>query len=181
MLKLWTRGGNTEGINLLKNLARKLFRKKLPPSGHSKKRDELLSVSWIQKLWLTIAILDLIRIYAISIRWHLFTNKIVICDRYLWDTLIDFKINFSQIQIEKWYLWKFLVLISPKPNKSILLVIPLEESNKRCSEKYEPFPDTPKIRKFRHSLYMDALDKHYWTAIDSMRPIDVVFTDIKNT
>ena len=30
---LWTRGGNTAGINALKNLMRRIAGKKLPPSG----------------------------------------------------------------------------------------------------------------------------------------------------
>ena len=89
---LWTRGGNTSGIEMLKVFSRKVAGKRLPPSGHSNQRDQILKKKWIQKVWLTLAIIDLMRIYAVNIRWKLWRGTIVICDRYLWDTLIDFKI-----------------------------------------------------------------------------------------
>ena len=41
-IKLWTRGGNTPGIDMLKNVARKIAGKKLPKSGRSVKRDQML-------------------------------------------------------------------------------------------------------------------------------------------
>ena len=40
---LWTRGGNTEGMELLKRIARKFSGNRLPASGHSKQRDEIFN------------------------------------------------------------------------------------------------------------------------------------------
>lgn len=180
VIKLWTRGGNTPGINFVKDLARKILGNKLPPSGHSKKRDEMLTIGWIQKLWLFIGIIDLIRIYGINIRIHLLLGKSVICDRFLWDTLIDFKIMFPKIEVDRWIVWKILVLLTPTPHKSILLTIPEDVSEKRCSEKYEPFPDTPERRKTRYEMYKKAAKRDYWVEIDALRPIDEVYADIIN-
>ena len=92
VLDLWTRGGSTPGINAIKAFSRKLGGKKLPPPGKSKKRDEMMGTVWIQRAWLSLAVLDLMRIYCLSIRWWILRGKVVICDRYLWDTQIDFKI-----------------------------------------------------------------------------------------
>ena len=90
----------------------------------------MLTIGWIQKLWLFIGIIDLIRIYGINIRIHLLLGKSVICDRFLWDTLIDFKIMFPKIEVDRWIVWKILVLLTPTPHKSILLTIPEDVSEK---------------------------------------------------
>lgn len=178
VIYLWTRGGNTPGTVAVKSLLRKLAGKKLPPSGHSNQRDDMLRKGWIQRLWLTLAILDLIRIYGICIRWWLFLGKSVVCDRYLWDSLIDFKVMFPDIDIERWLFWKLLAWCTPVPDRSVLLMIPIEVSEARCLQKYEPFPDTPERRKLRYHFYKIASKFKYWDVIDSTRPVDIVFSDI---
>ena len=175
---LWTRGGSTPGINSLKSFIRILAGKKLPPSGNSVKRDQMLNRSWIQRIWLILAILDLLRIYSLSIRWWLFRGKVVICDRYLWDTLIDFTIMFPKVNVKDWYIRKQIVNLSPIPDRAALLIIPLALSEKRCSEKYDPFPDTPENRKLRYEQYQSFANLSHWSVIDATRSEDVVFRDI---
>jgi thymidylate kinase len=178
VLCLWTRGGNTPGSNAVKAFIRRMAGNSLPPSGHSSKRDDMLQKDWIQRVWLVLAILDLIRIYGVLVRCWVFRGKLIICDRYLWDTLIDFKIMFPKIDIENWFLWKLLVWCTPVPDKSILLIIPLHLSEKRCLQKYEPFPDTPERRKKRYEHYENAANNTYWDIIDSTRSVESVFSDI---
>lgn len=175
---LWTRGGYTPGINALKVLIRKITGKKLPSSGPSAKRDEIFKNRRIQRLWLVLAIFDLLRIYGFCLRWWSLAGKSVICDRYLWDTLIDFQILFPKIPVKDWWLWKFLVWCTPVPDRSVLLMIPLELSEVRCKQKYEPFPDTPERRELRYGLYKIASTAGYWDVIDSTRPPDSVFLSI---
>jgi thymidylate kinase len=177
---LWTRGGSTPGINAIKALSRKLAGKKLPPPGYSKKRDEMLGRGWIQRVWLSLAILDLMRIYCISIRWWILRGKVVICDRYLWDTQIDFEIMFPHIKIEDWLLWKILVRLTPVPDKPVLLMIPSKMSADRCAQKYDPFPDTPERRRQRYELYKTASILDRWKVIDATRSVTAVFGDIVN-
>ena len=178
VIYLWTRGGSTPGINALKEFARTIAGSKLPPSGHSKKRDQMLATGWVQRVWITLAILDLLRIYIFSIRWWLLRGNIVLCDRYLWDTYIDFKIMFPDIKIKKWLIWKILIKLSPVPNKALLLLIPLELSEKRCLNKYDPFPDTQDIRKIRYDLYERTSRKGYWDIINADNSIETVFNKI---
>ena len=141
-----------QGQSLLKTFYEKWAGKKLPSSGHSIQRTEMLKKTWIQRLWLVLAILDLIRIYGFCVRWWLFQGKSVLCDRYLWDTLIDFKIMFPNINIEKWFLWKCLVWCTPIPTNAFLLMIPLELSKERCLKKYDPFPDASEIKELRYAI-----------------------------
>lgn len=177
---LWTRGGYTPAINWIKNFGRRLAGRKLPPSGNSLQREQMLGRGWIQRIWLTLALIDLLWIYSVRVRIWLKQDKIVICDRYLWDTLIDFKIMFPGIHIEKWFLWKVLVLSTPHPRLQCLLLIPLELSEKRCNEKYEPFPDTPERRVRRYALYQETAKLGHWKLIDAARPVKIVFADIQN-
>ncbi len=177
---LWTRGGNTPGINWIKMFGRKLSGKKLPPSGHSSQRDQMFGKYWIQKAWLTLAVFDLLWIYSVSIRWQLWRGKIVICDRYLWDTLIDFKIMFPDFGVEKWFLWRLLVWCTPTPDVEYLLMIPIKVSENRCMLKYEPFPDDPERRARRYKLYQKVSILSNWTLLDSTHSVDAVFTKIKH-
>ena len=179
-INLWTRGGNTPGIDFLKFIARKIAGKKLPPSGHSVKRDQIFTKRWVQKLWLTLAIIDLSRIYAFNVRWNLLIGRSVICDRYLRDTLIDFKIAFPNFDIEKWILWKFLLFVTPNPSVEYLLMIPIKLSEERCLQKYEPFPDTPQRRKTRFKLYDELSKYNKLVVLDATQNIENVFDKIKS-
>ena len=105
----------------------------------------------------------------------------VICDRYIWDTLIDFNIMFPHIDIKKWMLWKILVWFTPIPDKSILLTIPLSLSEERCLKKFDPFPDSPEVRETRYQLYVSLSKKNKWKIIDSSSSRDDVFQAIMNT
>jgi len=175
---LWTRGGSTPGINTLKSFLRLLAGKKLPPSGKSKQRDKIFKNLFIQRLWVTAAILDLMYIYIFLIRWKLIRGYKVICDRYLWDTLIDFQIMFPELKIEKWFIWQLLSWFSPVPVKQVLLVIPLEVSIRRCEQKYDPFPDMPEIRKKRHDLYIHAAKDGKFFVIDAEQNSEDVLKEI---
>jgi thymidylate kinase len=175
---LWTRGGYTTLINIIKDVCRRIAGKKLPASGVSEKREQMLRNGWVQKLWLRAAILDLMRVYGIQVRWWLLSGKTVLCDRYLWDTLLDFKIAFPDVQIEKWLLWKMLVRLTPSPNAAFLMMIPSDESELRCQMKYDPFPDTSKRRVQRYALYQELSKSGCLHIVDASRPIDVVFAEI---
>lgn len=177
-IKIWTRGGNTTGIEVLKRGGRKFAGKKLPPSGHSEKRDEMFKKLWIQKLWLTLAIIDLARIYGLYIRWNLLIGKVVICDRYIRDTLIDFKIAFPDLEIEKWLIWRLLWVVAPKPAVEYLLMIPIELSEERCMQKYEPFPDTDARRKIRYEHYKKLSSNKSLVVLDATQKVEVVFDRI---
>lgn len=175
---LWSRGGYTTLFNTLKDVCRRIVGKNLPASGISEKREQILRKGWIQTFWLSVAILDLMCVYGIQVRWWRLRGRSVLCDRYLWDTLIDFKIAFPNVQVEKWLLWKMLVRLTPPPDAAFLLMIPLEESESRCQMKYDPFPDTPKRRAQRYVLYQELSKLGHWHIVDASQSVDDVFAGI---
>ena len=149
----WSRGGYTPGMLLLKALLRKSGSNIIPEkSGESIERGKIFKNSRIQKAWITLAIIDLIFFYGFWLRYKCINNT-VICDRYLIDTQIDFERNFPALDLQKFFFWKLLVWIAPKPDLHFLLMITPKESVKRSILKNEPFPDTLDTLNFRYEKY----------------------------
>ncbi len=171
---LWSRGGYTPRFEALKGLARKLMGRKLPSAGHSKTREAYLKKRWVSHIWLALAIVDLAITYGVQIRWWRARGFTVICDRYLWDTAVDYRINFRGHEVEKSFLWKLLVAATPKPSVAIAMWLSVEQSAHRCSLKYDPFPDPEHIRIERHALYAQIFAQGDWIKIDANQTIPEV-------
>ena len=102
-LVFWSRGGYTPGFQKLKDVLRMFSRNKLPKSGNSPKRDKAFSNPLIRRIWLIIAMIDLFYYYVIYLRFKYFVGYNIICDRYLMDTNIDFKLAYPQDSTDKWF------------------------------------------------------------------------------
>ena len=160
----WSRGGYTPGMQAFKDLMRKSSSKKMPSQGPSKERNQSFSNPVVRKIWLALAILDLMFFYGVYIRLKSLAGTTVICDRYLFDTSIDFKLNFPQEKIENWYLWQLLCLVAVRPKKHFVLTITVAESQKRSKLKDEPFPDTEDTLNNRLRNYLDFVNKNKSTS-----------------
>jgi dTMP kinase len=179
---IWSRGGYTPGFELLKKVLRNTLGKKVVPSGRNNKRDKAMSNSLVSRLWLMIAMLDLLVLYAITIRIKSLLGRVVICDRYLGDTFIDFSLNFPSSNFEKMWLWKLLEAISPKPDASFLFILPVEESMHRSKLKNEPFPDSKEVLEQRLEIYTASklFNGQNWVKIDGLGSIDSSANRIKD-
>lgn len=105
---IWSRGWYTRFFQILKTLIRHVLGKKIPPSGPTEKRQQLFWKPFIRGLWLSLAIVDLIFVYGIYVRLHKILRRIVLADRYFWDTWIDFRLNSPGVSFNQWNLWKIL-------------------------------------------------------------------------
>ena len=170
---VWSRGGYTPGFEMLKKIVRTTLGKRSIASGRGKKRDKAMSNSLVSRLWLAIAMLDLLILYAITIRIKSLLGRVVICDRYLGDTFIDFSLNFPDSNFEKMWLWKLLVATLPKPDVSFLFVLPVEESMHRSKLKNEPFPDSKEVLERRLKIYATSklFNGQNWSKIDGLDSI----------
>jgi thymidylate kinase len=177
---IWSRGGYTNWFEFIKQVARKLSFNKLPPSGVNEKRTKMFENSKFQKVWLCIALLDLIRLYAVTFRFNCLLGYNIICDRYLWDTYIDFKFAFPDIDLEKQILWKILCKLAVKPDVSIIITISPEESWERSVLKEEPFSETLERRREREALYKRLIKGNKWMwVINGQDSIDSIWQKIK--
>jgi thymidylate kinase len=178
---VWARGGYTPGIEGLKRLARRLLRRKLPPSGHSAQRSQTFGKSWVRWLWLSLAILDLIWVYSAQLRWWKWRGQAVICDRYVWDTLIDFRLNFPHEGVERWLLWRLLIRSAPKPDAAFVMLIPVEESLRRSDLKGEPFRDSADVLSRRLQQYQLLLPSNKWDMLNGNEPVEALAEIIQHT
>ncbi len=178
---LWARGGYTPFFVSLKNIVRIVFREKLPTSGDSKKREDLIRKNSVSSLWLTISTIDLFLYLGIYARYLNLTGKIVICDRYIKDTQIDFKRNFSSQFNEDGFLWRMLVRLVPEPDYRFLLYVPVNVSLVRSKMKNEPFPDSPETLYFRLESYMDEslFPSNKYHKIDCQQSVEAIQEEIQ--
>lgn len=176
---LWARGGYTPLFNWVKTLIRKMTGgKALPPSGRSQARNRSFSKPWVRYLWLQMALFDLVLTYGIRVRWWLATGKTVVCDRYIWDTLIDFRLNFPNNPIEKYWLWRLLKKVAPIPSVSFLMIIPVSESLRRSELKAEPFPDSADVLSKRREMYLSMTGSAKWILLDGTKTIEEVHAQV---
>lgn len=176
---LWSRGGYTSFLENIKILLRKILKRYAPHSGHSEKRNQYFKKKGVRRFWLYAALLDLMRVYGINIRFWRMIGRPVICDRYLWDTLLDFKINFPKEDVEDWVLWRIFKRIAAKPDVAFLFMIPIDESVRRSEIKKDPFPEPIELRQKRYALYEKLARDGDFHVIDGTRPVAEIFEEIK--
>lgn len=171
---VWARGGYTPGIELFKRVLRAVLPKTVPRKANVAQRNKAFSKKKIRQIWLIVAIIDLMIIWGVYVRWALMRGNIVICDRYIDDTLVDFIEDFPSDDVGEWMLWKILRSVIPKPNISFLLIVPIEEQARRSVQKGEEFPDSEGTRFNRMERYCDEgfFPDTLYLRIDGLRPLD---------
>lgn len=173
-LVIWTRGGYTPLFSAVKAALRRLSRgRAVPPAGPSQQRKEAMARPGTRRLWLALAMLDLLWVYGVQVRSQRWRGHAVICDRYLADSELDFRLNFPQERFDRSLLWRLLVWATPRPDISFLLLIPVEESMRRAQLKHEPFPTPPDVLAERLRGYETLASRGLWRyVLDGGRPLD---------
>jgi len=177
---LWSRGGYTQGMESLKKVVRMMAKRALPPPGHSPQRDRAFHKSRVRRTWLRLALLDLIRVYGVQVRVWLSLGRPVVCDRYLWDTLVDFGMAFPQEDVAQWTLWRLVGQVAPRPDVSVFLELPADEAWRRAKQKGDPFLLDPAAMARRKNLYDMVMDRAGWTILDARKEPDAVFAEIQS-
>lgn len=157
---VWARGGYTPVFVALKRLLHLLMGRRSNETArsssnaaYSARRSVALSKPWIARLWLILAMLDLLMLYAVYVRCLSMRGRWVILDRYLIDTRIDFLRNHAYVFSEKSLLWRLVCWTAPKPHVHFLLTVPVAVSEARSRQKNEPYPDSTETLVFRLAAY----------------------------
>lgn len=165
-ITFWSRGGNTPGINFLKATVRFFSGSRKMPFGVSEQRENFYRSLSNQRIVLILGMVDLIFIYGVFFWFLRLTNTTIICDRYIWDTYIDYKIAYPNISFENWILWKLLIRCCREPDLSIYIDISAQLSVSRCLLKKDLFPESYGIKKRRCDLYKNlASEAQVWNLI----------------
>ena len=176
---IWSRGGYTPGIQFLKDLISK-DRSGMTKEERIQYSEKVNSNSAKRKLLFTASLMDLWLYYSVVLRFKELMGTTIICDRYIWDTYIDFKMKYPDYDFEKGFWWKLTLKTMLKPKPSFVFFIPAEESMRRSDLKDEPFPEPIEIRKERIDHYMNELKNDRWDCvIDATKSIEEVFSSVK--
>lgn len=177
---VWSRGGYTPGIMWLKNLVRWGKEKSVEQQTDEERLAKINRKPKGGRFLLWLSIIDLIIYWGMIFPMWSRRERILLCDRYYWDTLIDFRIKYPNVQFEKWLVWRILNVAYKKPDCSFVLTITPQESMRRSTLKFEPFPESEERRKYRLELYMNEIKKCRWkTIVDCMRSIDSIYNEIR--
>jgi len=175
---LWMRLGYTPGFDRAKSLVRKALGRKLPKPGASPQRERMMGRSSIRRAWLAAAIADLLFTSAVRVRLEAWRGRSVICDRYVWDSLVDRKMYFPDDAWVDSIVEPFFALVGKKPSAAVLLALPFEEALRRSEAKDEPFPDTRERRAARHAEYEALARGTRFTVVDATRTPDEIAAEI---
>jgi len=178
-LILWCRGGYSPGMKLLKNILKVSKQASKENINRKVSREKSFSNPIVRKTWLGLAILDLIFFYGLYVRIKELFGVKIICDRFIYDTLLDFELNFPQEKVKNWFLWKLLLLIAVTPVKHFVITIPVKESLYRSILKKEPFPDSKEVLESRLNKYLKYVsDNENVIHIDGTAKIENINFDI---
>lgn len=174
----WGKGRATPVVMFLK----RVFRRDRAMNEEEKKeyRSEVYDNKVKKFILLTVSILDLCWYWGIYYRFLSFKYSLLICDRYVWDTYIDFRTEFSEFNIDKWCIWKIASRFAPKPDFSFLFLITAEESLKRDKAKGDLQPDSIECKKKKIRKYEILSENSKWNVvIDGMKSKDEIFEVVK--
>ena len=177
-LTVYTRPGYTPGLSALKRTLRALRgRKRLPRAGVSEapsrfpRRAANLGHPLVRWLWVTSALLDLLWLYGVRLRFARARGRAVVCNRYLLDALVDFRVNFPDERIERRWLCRWLRRLAARPDAAFCLSIPAEETMERARAQAR-FPwETLAVRRARGCEYGALAGELGVEVLDGTRPV----------
>lgn len=176
-LKKWSKARGTPGVEFIKSLVRR--DKKMNQTEKLQHRDKVFRTGWKRKALLTASLIDLCFYWGIYFRWLKRKYDVLILDRYIWDTYVEVTTEFGKSSLQHSLLWKIVKTVALKPNYSLLLVIPPEESLKRDLQKGEITTDKLIIKKEKVNLYMQLIEQKRWdTIIDATHTVEDTFDEI---
>lgn len=175
---LWNRVGYGQMFEALKAALRRGMGSRLPARGDVHQHGRFFRRHRVRSLWITLALLDHLRLYSFQVRLRRLRGHVVICDRYLWDALIDLRINFPEDRTERRWLWRLLQRLTPAPDLALLLAVPVEESARRSDIKGDPFREPPDTLARRAKLYEELTGSAAWHVLDGTKPPHCLFQEI---
>lgn len=175
---IWSRGGYTSWVEGIKTFIRR--DKNFSEEEKKEYREQINKSTFKTRLLLWASICDLIRYYGIVFRWIELKGELILCDRYIWDTYIDFLMKYPNIKFENWLCWKLMIKLIKNPECSIIFTIPINVSMQRSIEKNDQHSEPYDFRKKRLEKYFREIKNKRWQyVIDAEAPIEEVTKKVK--
>ncbi len=182
----WSRVGSSDFLKPFSRISKTLhgFKNNKQSSGHAEtfieatqRRKDLFGKSFVLRVvGLFILLVEMLWQYFFKVRIPLWRKKVVICDRYIYDTLVDISVRYGidLNSFEGKLFAKILTAFAPKPDMAYVLNISFEEACKRKEVDKEEFEHIKKqINLYQEVAALNGLHK-----IDSDKSISI--KDINN-
>jgi len=143
---------------------------------YKKRKNQLFNKnSLLSRVYILILLLDNFIQLLIKIRIPLKQGKIVVCDRYIQDTIVtdlavDMQLSIKQII----FLLDKSLNFLPKPALTLLVDVPVKVAYSRKTD----VPDISYLHD-RRNLYLDIAKKYNYTVLDGNKEIEDVFSDAR--
>lgn len=177
----WSRVGYTRRIERAKRLLRRV-RGGRPGGGDAPRsypqRASRMRSPWKRRAWITVALLDLLWEYAVSVRRLRARGHAVVCDRWLCDALVDLRVNFPDDRVEERLLWRLVRRVALRPDASFLLLIPPDESLRRAHASGRRHVEPREVLEARLVEYRRIAATGLGAAIDAARPPEAIAADL---
>ena len=175
--RVWAKVRGTPGIRLLKWLFRK--DKGFDIDKKVEYRKKVLGNSKLSKMIIWLSMLDYAIFVAVVYRFMTIFYRIVICDRYIWDSYIELKSEYAEFDIDHSAMWKLIKWLAPKPKHSFLLYLSPQESLKRDINKSDPIIDELSVKITKYNYYMTMRNHSIWNhCIDGAQEISTIHSFI---
>lgn len=175
----WHRPGYSRGLDLARAAVRRLRPSAIPAPGPSAARERAFQSPRVQRTWAAMALVDTLYHYALEVRALSLAGRAVICDRYLDDGLLDLRLRFPDLRVDRWLATRALLKVTPRPDLAILLMLDRAAVQARLAKKAEPFPDPPETRERRHAAYDALATSGRFIVVDADGTPDAVFAQIR--
>ncbi len=184
-LCLWTRPGYTKRLEAAKRAVRRLKGAARPARPNAigqqgarvpryPRRASDFRRTWKRRLWLRLALIDLLATYVLQARLWRLRGRTVVFDRYLTDGVVDFRVNFPDEAVEAMWLAKLLRAAAPRPDAAFLLDVPVEESIRRSDARRRGHRETREVLERRRAAYAQLAEGGNWTVIDGRASQDEI-------
>jgi dTMP kinase len=125
------------------------------------------------RIYLSILLLDYLLQLQIKVRLPLILGKVVVCDRYIFDTIItDFAVDMKLSKEQIFSLIDKCFLIVPRPNITYLVDIDEETAYSRKND----IPSKKYLEHRRH-LYLNLTEHYDLIVLNGKNPSDEVFSE----
>ncbi len=178
----WSRVGYTRRIERVKRWLRRLRGRSAGQGGAPRtypQRASRLRNPAKRWLWTTVALLDLLWEYAVTVRWLRARGHAVVCDRGLCDARVDFRVNFAEDRVEQRRLWRLLARLAVRPDASFLLLISPEESLRRARASGRRHVEPCEVLEARLLEYRRLADSGAGEAIDAGRDPERIAEELR--
>ncbi len=141
--RVWLRAGNSDTMQLINRLVRKLFSRRMhkweseqSPTEKDPHRERVIGNPFLAWMWYSFALFELALQVAIKVRLPRRLGRFVLCDRYLVDSLVDLCIRCGRDPDRLNPNSLPLRILFPKADLSLLLHVSAGESIRRKREEF---------------------------------------------